>query len=1198
MTASDKSFLRATGGYMWHGWQKMGFRSRRLLRTALVGFGGGVITMMSMMGTDTPSTPSTMSTPSMPLPAVVMPASHKASPVPPPLRESEGPEPIPFTDLPPGKRKALSKAFRQKVEGATSRARKARAECPPTSVICIENSLPGNPPSQWDVPAQGGIPGYPTQISVNKGQTIQFKVNTSAQDYRIEIFRLGYYGGMGARLIATINPSAALPQAQPACLNDATTGLIDCGNWALSASWAVPDTVVSGVYVANLIREDGMAGKSQMMFVVRDDTRDSEILLQTSDATWQAYNSYGGNSLYSGMPANRAFKVSYNRPFVSRSRFFNDEYPMVRWIEANGYDVSYTSNVDTASRAAELLDHDIFVSSGHDEYWSNEMRDNIESARNGSVNLIFFAGNEVFWKTRWESSIDGQGTPFRTLVCYKETLANAKIDPSPQWTGTWRDPRFSPPSDGGRPENALTGTLFRINGRVSDAITVPAEFSDMRLWRNTSIASLQPGQTATFPTGTLGYEWDESPDNGVAQPGLVKYSRTTLTNSSKFLLDFGSTYGAGTATHSLSLYRNSSGALVFGAGTVQWAWGLDAVHDNPGTPTDIRMQQATVNLLADMHAQPASIQPGLVPTTASTDTAPPTSAITNPASAGVVSTGAVVQIQGTAADTGGGVVGGVEVSLDGGTRWFQATGRTNWQYSWTTPATAGTVTIKTRAVDDIGNIQVVPTQRTVTVAKDCPPCTLWTPETVPATAANTDNKAVELGVKFRATSQGFIRGIRFYKGTTNTGTHTGSLWSSTGQQLATATFTNETASGWQQVEFSTPVAVIPGTTYVASYYAPTGHYAVNRNYFLAAYTNGPLTALASGASGGNGVYTYSATSTFPTSSISATNYWVDVVFVPSNSLWDNSTISPPISSDTQAVTLGVKFRANTGGTVQGIRFYKGSQNTGTHIGSLWTADGQLLASATFTNETASGWQQVTFSTPVVIAANTTYVASYHSPSGRYAASRRYFTSSYANGPLTALASVSSGGNGVYTYNATNTFPSSAISETNYWADVMFVPSNSLWDQSTVPASQSTDNRAVTLGVKFRANTGGAVQGIRFYKGSQNTGTHIGSLWTADGQLLASATFTNETASGWQQVTFPTPVVIAANTTYIASYHTPTGFFSFNRPYFTTPYTNGPLTALRDGAEGANGVYTYGATNTLPTTGFQSSNYWVDLLFAP
>ena len=167
-------------------------------------------------------------------------------------------------------------------------------------------------------------------------------------------------------------------------------------------------------------------------------TGQSDLLFQTSDTTWQAYNSYGGNSLYTGIAgAARAYKVSYNRPFTTRDYapedwLFNAEYPMIRWLEANGYNVSYTTGVDTDRRGAELLEHKVFLSVGHDEYWSAAQRANVEAARDAGVHLAFFSGNEIFWKTRWETSIDGTGTPYRTLVCYKETHANAKIDPSPR----------------------------------------------------------------------------------------------------------------------------------------------------------------------------------------------------------------------------------------------------------------------------------------------------------------------------------------------------------------------------------------------------------------------------------------------------------------------------------------------------------------------------------------------------------------------------------------------------------------------------------------------------------------------------------------------------------------------------------------------------------------------------------------------
>jgi hypothetical protein len=133
-------------------------------------------------------------------------------------------------------------------------------------------------------------------------------------------------------------------------------------------------------------------------------------------------------------------------------------------------------------------------------------------------------------------------------------------------------------------------------------------------------------------------------------------------------------------------------------------------------------------------------------------------------------------------------------------------------------------------------------------------------------------------VKFTTTENGYVTGIRFYKATTNTGTHVGNLWTSGGTLLATATFTGESASGWQQVNFSSPVAVTANTTYVASYFAPNGHYSANGAFFATAGVNNPpLDALANSVSP-NGVYTYGSTSTFPTSTYNSTNYWVDVVF--------------------------------------------------------------------------------------------------------------------------------------------------------------------------------------------------------------------------------------------------------------------------------------------------------------------------------
>ena len=152
---------------------------------------------------------------------------------------------------------------------------------------------------------------------------------------------------------------------------------------------------------------------------------------------------------------------------------------------------------------------------------------------------------------------------------------------------------------------------------------------------------------------------------------------------------------------------------------------------------------------------------------------------------------------------------------------------------------------------------------------------------VPGTVSDPDSNAVELGVKFRSTVAGTVTAVRFYKGSRNTGTHTGHLWSSTGALLGTVKFTNETSSGWQVATFSTPIPVQANTTYIVSYYSPYGHYSDNLNYFNSAVTNGVLTALKSGTDGPNGVYAYGQSGSFPNKTWNACNYWVDVVFVPS-----------------------------------------------------------------------------------------------------------------------------------------------------------------------------------------------------------------------------------------------------------------------------------------------------------------------------
>jgi hypothetical protein len=273
--------------------------------------------------------------------------------------------------------------------------------------------------------------------------------------------------------------------------------------------------------MAELERED-THGKSQIFFVVKDESSHAPIVLKTSDATWEAYNEYGGNSLYScnsicppGNPGGykAAYAVSYNRPFDGtlprdggKSDPFYAEYQMMRWLEKQGYNITYLAQPDIASNPGLLKNHKVFISSGHDEYWSGSERAAVESARDAGVSLAFFSGNEMFWKTRWLPSSAGTSTPNRTVVSYKETHFTEPVDPEEPKvaTSSWRDPRFVS-GGAGRPENEVTGQLFLVNEGSSD-IKVPGSFAKLRFWKNTQVEKLTPTQSLTLDPGgeTLG----------------------------------------------------------------------------------------------------------------------------------------------------------------------------------------------------------------------------------------------------------------------------------------------------------------------------------------------------------------------------------------------------------------------------------------------------------------------------------------------------------------------------------------------------------------------------------------------------------------------------------------------------------------------------------------------------------------------
>jgi Bacterial Ig domain/Secretion system C-terminal sorting domain len=589
--------------------------------------------------------------------------------------------------------------------------------------IVTENQLPGTPIAVWGVPdfRDPDINGYATEISVNKGQTVRFKIDVPLGGaYTIKIYRIGYYGGAGAALKADLGSFTGI--AQPAGMHDLTTGLVDCSNWSESAHWDVPSNAVSGFYIARI---EGVNGSNHIVFTVRDDLSTSDLYFQTADATWQAYNGYGGNNLYDGttsFPAGHAVKVSYNRPFFVYNAAFhtdsrgsdwymNDAYPMIRWLERNGYDVTYTTSVDIARAGNLIKNHRVFVTAGHDEYWSKEQWDNVEAARNAGIHMAFFTGNDIYWKTRWEA--DAAGNNFHTMVCYKEgTMADGTINErvcgykcdvsSPIWTGLWRT---GSAYDAPYPENTLSGQISWWEDYGS--IKVPYAYKDFRFWRNTTVANLAPGGEASLGLNVLGYEWDFEQFENFYPNGRMTMSSTTISGK----------------THKLSLYRHPSGALVFGAGTVQWSWGLDKEHYGGGAGNVVSkdMQQATANLFADMGVQPGTLQTDLVAASASTDVTPPASIIVSPADGSTQDLNGAITITGTASEAN--KLAGIEVSVDGGITWKLATGTTNWSFNWVPPG-LGIYTIKVRGYDDTGNMEAPgssgPNVATITLAPDLP----------------------------------------------------------------------------------------------------------------------------------------------------------------------------------------------------------------------------------------------------------------------------------------------------------------------------------------------------------------------------------------------------------------------------------------------------------------------------------------------
>lgn len=470
-----------------------------------------------------------------------------------------------------------------------------------SSVIAQENAQPGS--AGWIIPsgelATTEIQAYASATSVVPGDTLTFYVSTpqAGTQYTVEVYRLGWYGGAGGRLLYS---TSATGQAQgyydyttsalvgcASCLVDASTGLVEA-RWQPSLKLAIPEDWVTGVYYAKFTEKSGK--QTYVQFDVRG-APNTAYLVVTSDNTYEAYNEWGGYSLYLGLNGGRGAKVSFDRPNSGPglSQGLPYEIDAIRWMEQQSYDVSYMSSVDMNNAGLDLLTHRAIIDLGHDEYWSLQMRNNYDLARDAGLGVAFLGGNDAYWQIRYEA--DSQGTPDRTIVCYKLPFTDPFYGQNNALlTITWRDPLI------GHPENALMGIMY---SSWSQSIGFP--------WRLDADASsallagtgLVPG--TSYGCDYVGYEWDKVYDNGATPPDLHVLGSSPVTN-----------HDGMSDTSNTAYYVAPSGALVFAAGSIYWSYALDnfrlisgnnCVGQNRAEPGIQRLMANVMEALLTPHPQ-------------------------------------------------------------------------------------------------------------------------------------------------------------------------------------------------------------------------------------------------------------------------------------------------------------------------------------------------------------------------------------------------------------------------------------------------------------------------------------------------------------------------------------------------------------------------------------------------------------------
>ncbi|MCU1281091.1 MAG: hypothetical protein JWM53_4637 [bacterium] len=416
-------------------------------------------------------------------------------------------------------------------------------------------------------------------MSASPGEAIHFHVSTgSLNPYRLEIFRIGWYGGAGGRRVACLPSCTGQKQGAPQAVPPAdASGLLSLA-WPTTATLSIPSSWPSGYYVVRplVFDETGTRRGCDTPFVVTGPpTRPSQTLVMLPVNTWQAYNNWGGQSLYSSNSrgSRAALRVSFNRPYSCDDLPYMQQYefPLIRWLEREGYDVSYVADIDVDRLPLELLRHRLIVVAGHSEYWSKRMRDAFEAAVAAGTNLALLGANTSYWQIRYEDDN-------RTIDEYRD----AQIDPNPDpalKTVRFRD--LQPP----RPPCTLLGIDYQ--GGLMQPKEPP---------RNLSVSAASLGDPWFADTGfsasdqlvgIVGHEWD----------GVNKMCPDNARLTTFF------TYSGKPADAASTRYKASSGATVFNAGTLRFAWGLDgwASHE----PPNAHLQRFMLNAMTDLTTPPA-----------------------------------------------------------------------------------------------------------------------------------------------------------------------------------------------------------------------------------------------------------------------------------------------------------------------------------------------------------------------------------------------------------------------------------------------------------------------------------------------------------------------------------------------------------------------------------------------------------------